>query len=101
MVDIKTAVANAMEFARGELANAWRVSDLRLEEIESSIAAGEPVWLVTLSSKPNENSLNPFSQRSLLVGADAGRDYKVFTVSKATGDVLSMKIRVFAVPATQ
>ena len=93
-MDIKDAVRNAMAFATESL-GPQRTADLRLEEIESSTVDGSAVWLVTLS---NALPPNPSSLRAAM-GADAGREYKVYTVSKETGEVLSMKIRLLAVPA--
>jgi len=96
MVDIKAAVANAIQFAKNSLGSE-RTMDIRLEEIESSIVAGRPVWLVTLSSAMiDESPLAPIRLAAGLLGADTAREYKVFTVAKDDGEVLSMKIRLLA-----
>ena len=82
-------------------ANGHICKDLaRLEEIESSTADGRPVWLITLSSDlPKARSpLSSFSPLAVTIGADSEREYKVFAVAKDNGDVLSMKIRLLAVP---
>lgn len=57
------------------------------------MVGGEPVWLITLS---HGMSVSPTIRQ--LLGADADREYKIFTVTKDTGEVLSMKIRLLATP---
>jgi hypothetical protein len=89
-----------MEFARGSL-GAERTINLRLEEVESSEVDGEAVWMITLSSeliKPEHPLLAPLGTGRSLYGADPAREYKTFTVAKDSGEVLSMKIRLLAVP---
>lgn len=95
MIDIKTAIANAMDFARN-LLDPERAADIRLEEIDSSHVDGDAVWLVTLSNPPKGSD----SARALaaVLGANTSREYRVFTVLKTTGEILSMKIRLFATP---
>jgi len=90
-----------MAFAQDSLGEK-RTADIRLEEIESSAVDGRPVWLITLSSLPPLDD-TAFTMRRLAqtmgsLGADAGREYKVFTVSKETGEILSMRIRLLATP---
>jgi hypothetical protein len=46
---------------------------------------GRELWLITLSRRTHE----VFK----FIGGVPARDYKVFAVDKATGEVLSMKIR--------
>lgn len=101
MVDIKTAVGNAMDFAKASL-GAERTTDLRLEEIESSNIDSREAWLITLSNALMEEG-SPASVRAFApaLGADIAREYKIFTVAKDTGDVLSMKIRLLAVPIAE
>ena len=70
-----------MAFARESL-GAERTQSLQLEEIESAMEGGLDVWRITLSMP--ETSRMSFVLR---------RDYKTFAVVKATGEVLSMKIR--------
>lgn len=87
-----------MEFAKDSL-GPKRLSGLRLEEIESSTLDGKPVWLITLSNEsPSgwEERLKSLSYPS--IGAEPNREYKVFTVEKDNGEVLSMKIRMLAIP---
>jgi hypothetical protein len=101
MVDIGTAIANTIEFANKFL-GAKRTIDIRLEEIESSVLNDTPVWLITLSNAFAVVDTGPLAYlrtHSASLGADATREYKVFTVAKDTGEVLSMKIRLLAVPA--
>ena len=100
MVDIKEAVEAAMKFA-SEALGPQRTADLRLEEIESGKENGQQVWLITLSApEVNTHPLSDFKGGTLgdLIGINARREYKVFAVSKEAGEVLSMKVRLFAVP---
>jgi len=87
-MDIEHAVQSAKAFASKSL-GAERTANIRLEEIE--LVDGKPVWLITLSSGTNLTS-----SLSYLLGADADREYKVFTVTKDAGEVLSMKIRLLS-----
>jgi hypothetical protein len=98
MVGIKDAVANATKFARDSL-GPERTADIRLEEIESGKSDGQDVWLITLSSVLAEDRLwARLRPPGAPLGADIDREYKVFTVAKDTGQVLSMKIRLLATP---
>lgn len=99
-VDINGAVAAAIEFARNSL-GAQRTVDICLEEIESSSLDGIEVWLITLSAAfvPPGSIAAMLAGVGATLGADATREYKIFTVSKSNGEVLSMKIRLLAVPA--
>jgi hypothetical protein len=83
MATIKEAVASAVNFAE-ETLGPERASGLQLEEVESGSFAGQEAWLITLSM----SSRNP-----VLATLSAAREYKVFTVLKATGEVVAMKIR--------
>lgn len=96
MVDIKEAVEAAMKFASDTLGSV-RTADLRLEEIESGTENSQEVWLITLSA-PDPRKDDTFGSLREVLGANARREYKVFAVSKMTGEVLSMKVRLFAVP---
>lgn len=95
MVDIKNAVAAAMDFASNSLGHE-RTVNIRLEEIESSNLDGNEVWLITLSTALRFSGT--FVSLGAVLGADTAREYKVFTVAKSDGEVLSMKIRLLAVP---
>lgn len=105
---IKEAVASAVAFAEQSL-GPDRTAGIRLEEIETSVVGGEGVWLIKLSNIqipfPVLGFPSPvpgfYSSRfaALTVGADTTRDYKVYAVSKETGVVLSMKIRLLSAPA--
>ena len=95
MVDIKNAVAAAIDFASNSLGHE-RTVNIRLEEIESSNLDGNEVWLITLSTALRFSG--PFVSLGAVLGADTAREYKVFTVAKSDGEVLSMKIRLLAVP---
>lgn len=92
MVDVKSAVANAIQFAKVSL-GPERTAGIRLEEVESASIDGKQAWLITLSAIPVERqSLPEFA--AVYLGADAGREYKVFAIDKDTGEVLSMKMRL-------
>lgn len=95
MEPIKTAVENAMQFARDTL-GAGRTAEMRLEEVESESIAGKDAWLITLSMINTEGPLGPINAVASSLGADAKREYKVFTVAKDNGDVTAMRIREFA-----
>ena len=95
-MEIKDAVGKAIAFATDSL-GPDRTINIRLEEVESSTVDGKPVWLITLSSAlPERGVLARLG--SPAVGADTEREYKIFTVAKDSGEVLSMKIRLLATP---
>jgi hypothetical protein len=95
-MDIEQAVKNAKAFASRSL-GPERTANIRLEEIESSVVDGMPVWLITMSSGMDVQS--PATRQVLgFLGAEVDREYKVFAVSKDSGEVLSMKIRLLAAP---
>lgn len=98
-MEIKDAVRNAIAFARESL-GPERTANIRLEEIESSIVDGRPVWLITLSSvlEP-DGPVPPMKALAAALGTYTEREYKVFTVAKDNGEVLSMKIRLLATSA--
>jgi hypothetical protein len=99
-MEIKEAVQKAITFAQAAL-GAPRTANIRLEEIESSTVEGKPVWLITLSSGSvmGDAATSPLMAYATSAwGAEREREYKVFTVAKDTGEVLSMKIRLLAVP---
>jgi hypothetical protein len=97
MVSIQEAAKNAMDFAQVALAG-YRTPKLRLEEVESGSEDGQPVWKITLSitepgQEPKEyHQLSIAGIKSQPVWLDH-REYKVFTVVKDTGEVLSIKMR--------
>ena len=85
MATIQEAAKSAMAFALESL-GAERTKGIRLEEIESAMEGGLEVWRITLSMPDS-------SPMSFFAAAGGLRDYKTFAVVKATGEVLSMKIR--------
>jgi hypothetical protein len=101
MVDIKTAVATAIEYAKDSL-GPERTQHIRLEETESSRVNGDDVWLITLSmALKDEGPLSALRSSMVdVLGANPAREYKVFTVAKSSGEVLSMKIRLLSTLAT-
>ena len=86
MVTIKEAALNAMAFARESLGEE-RTRGLQLEEIESAKEGPADVWRITLSMADSDVI------DSVLALVSGRREYKTFTVAKATGEVLSMRIR--------
>jgi hypothetical protein len=90
-MEIKDAVRNAIAFAQDALGYE-RTASIRLEEIESSSVDNRPVWLVTLSTTSRP------AVPAMALGLHEDRDYKVFTVAKDSGEVLSMRIRLLATP---
>jgi hypothetical protein len=89
MVTIKEATQSAMAFAQESLGEG-RTAYLQLEEIESAKEGPQDVWRITLSM--------PDSNRGGLTNMLGRREYKTFTVVKATGEVTSMKIREMSQP---
>ncbi len=84
MVAIKDAVRNASAFA-AEALGPERTAGLQLEEVESGLANHEDAWLITLSM------LVPSKWDAVL--KEPKRAYKVFAVSKSTGEVAWMRMR--------
>jgi len=104
-VQLKQAVANAIDFASGVLGN--RAGDVQLEEVESVDNNGSSVWRITLSMiRPDDPRADKFDSAlnaaALMAGSTLNafrlrhRDYKIFTVLNDTGEVTAMKIREFA-----
>ena len=95
-MEIKNAVASAIVFATDALGTD-RTRDIRLEEVESSLVDGRPIWLITLSSPvfPKPAGAN-FRQMMGPANPLADREFKVFSVAKDSGEVLAMRIRIFA-----
>ncbi len=78
-----------------------RTRDIRLEEVESGVLDGRPIWLMTLSSpffpKPAGANLREMMGP---VNPLADREFKVFAVAKDSGEVLAMRIKSFAALAS-
>jgi len=89
MFQVQDAVESAARFARNVLGNE-RTAGLQLEEVDLGRHNDRDAWHITLSMfRPS-----PFA--SVTPNPRAPRDYKIFTVDKETGEVLSMKIRELA-----
>jgi hypothetical protein len=91
MITVKEAVQKAMAFAV-DILGAARVVDMRLEEIESTGLVNDPTFEITLSF-PNADAGSTLRAFSDAVGNPVRRDYKVFSVSKGSGEVTAMKMR--------
>jgi hypothetical protein len=83
MITVKEAAAGAVEFARTMLDPPPQ--DLRLEEVEVGKADRIDAFRITLSMQDRTG-----------LGSLGRREYKVFTVRRDTGEVVSMKIRELA-----
>jgi hypothetical protein len=88
MASIKEAVQNATLFAQ-ETLGLERTAGLQLEEVESTSVNGQDAWLITLSMT---NAVRTMGVTTLF----GPRDYKIFTVMKKNGEVVSMRIRELA-----
>jgi len=97
MIDVKTAVKNAILFLADLLAE-QNVHDVRLEEVE--LSEDERVWFITLSylrrSAESEQSEMQKMLSSHGLTAQTVREYKIFAVDSAKGEVRSMKMRQLA-----
>jgi hypothetical protein len=94
MVDVKTAVDNAVQYAHEWLGS----PNALLEEVEASRRGDQDVWLVTLSiprryPPTGRNALGPLGISDAAAILYGNREFKVFEVDGQTGDVRSMKIR--------
>jgi len=83
MITVKEAAASAVEFARNLLDPPPQ--DLRLEEVEVGKADRIDAFRITLSMQDRTG-----------LGSLGRREYKIFTVRRDTGEVVSMKIRELA-----
>ncbi|OHB72807.1 MAG: hypothetical protein A2V70_01535 [Planctomycetes bacterium RBG_13_63_9] len=87
MIEVKTAVANALEFL-GQMYPEGQIMDPRLEEVE--LSGDFSAWCVTLSFMTRGE---PRELAAVIRGGGARRLYKVITVEGETGKVQSMKMR--------
>lgn len=88
-MDVQTAVGKAKSYLEALYGGA--VDDVMLEEVERTPSSQ---WHVTLSFK-RPLSDGPLA-KILGVPENDNRQYKVFTIDDATGEVLAMKIRQIA-----
>ena len=95
MITLKEAVNAASAFAE-QVLDSPRSDDARLEEVEEGVAAGQGVWIVTLSFPERPQDVNLASSVLGSPSRIKPRAYKTFSVAKETGEVLSMKIRALA-----
>jgi hypothetical protein len=82
-ITVKEAVAGTVEFVRNMLDPPPQ--DLRLEEVEVGKYDRVDTWRITLSMQDRTG-----------LGSLGRREYKVYTVRRDTGEVVSMKIRELA-----
>jgi hypothetical protein len=81
-MDAKQATQKALEYANELLGNSAR--DLRLEEVDRSGG----VWKITLSWEERAAAKGMLSQIN-----GTPREFKVFSIDDATGQMVSMKLR--------
>jgi hypothetical protein len=82
--DVKTAVRSAIDFMY-QVRQGNPPEDVAVEEVDLSENGLE--WVITLGYYPGGTSMKRFS------GEASDRQFRVFRVSRATGEVLSMKMR--------
>ena len=88
MIDVKTAVARAVEYI-SELLPKGTVRNLRLEEVERT--DDDRHWLVTLGySAPKDEGE---ADLNAILGSPSEREYKQFEIDAQTGEVSAMRIR--------
>jgi len=85
MIEVKEAVARALEFLGDIYANE-KLKDVRLEEVERDDRA--PYWFVTLSYLKESTPSNV----AAAISGSSGREYKVIKLNSENGEVVSMKI---------
>ena len=98
MIDVKEAVKIATEYLK-RLYEPAQLHDILLEEVE--LSDDEKYWYVTLGFSRPVASTNPLQAltetflktQSILNQTEYQREYKVFQIDTATGQVRSMKIR--------
>jgi len=93
MLESMVAIPEAVKKAKESAQSVFEVplAGIRLEDLYSGIADDQPVWFITLSI-PRSVDFGVFAAP----GHYGGRDYKTFTVSRDTGEVIAIKIREFA-----
>jgi hypothetical protein len=87
MIDVKDAVKIAMDFVKN-IYTGEKFDRVTLEEVE--LSDDSPFWYVTLGLGQVIQT-DPFAVLS--GGGKVSVKYKVFTIHRETGEVISMKIR--------
>jgi len=92
MIDVKEAVRQATEYLE-QLYPLSQLHDVLLEEV--SLSDDGRYWFVTLGFSRPIPSPDPMRRvtEGVLHSAKYQREYKVFEIDSATGQVKSMKIR--------
>jgi hypothetical protein len=97
MIDVKTAIKNAISYFQDVTSvspSGYR--DLRLEEVEQS--SDGKYWLVTLGFEAPSRPIAPpndplgLSNAKGTVLVRVPREYKLFRLDRATGEVVSMTV---------
>jgi hypothetical protein len=92
MIDVKEAVKIALDYL-GKLYDV-QLQDILLEEVE--LSHDEKFWYVTMGfSRPILSPIDPFRSgvSGIMPPQKYQREYKVFQIDSATGQVRSMKMR--------
>lgn len=92
MIDVKEAVKIATDYLR-QLYEPAELQDILLEEV--ALSDDEKYWYVTLGFSRPVPSTDPMRvlTENILNQKKYQREYKVFQIDSATGQVRSMKIR--------
>jgi len=93
MIDVKEAVRIASDYLV-QLYDASQLHDVLLEEV--ALSEDEEYWYVTIGFTRNIPSTDPMkamTETILNQKKYTSREYKVFQIDSATGQVRSMKIR--------
>ena len=90
MIDVKEAVKTATDYL-GQLYELAQLQDILLEEV--SLSDDEKYWYVTLGFSRPLPSTDPMQKLTEGILKRYQREYKVFQIDSATGQVRSMKIR--------
>lgn len=91
VVPLRDAVDHAIAFA-SETLGAAGTQGIRVEEVDVKPES----WLITLSMIDPDESENGLAAINAALGSPRKRAYKVFTVRRDTGEIVTMKIREFA-----
>jgi len=89
-IDAPSAAQKAMAYLSTMMPHA---DAILLEEVEKETENEKPSWMITLSFQPNLSGIASPGFRGLQF-AMGKREYKTFKIDGATGEVISMKIKI-------
>ena len=91
MVDVKQAVAKAMDYLK-DMYQIDRFKDVLLEEVD--LSEDNKFWNVTIGFTRRQDSTSGGPMATLIgQSAEFKREYKVFRIDAKTGDLRSMRSR--------